>query len=83
MAMCIVLLGPIMGADREYHDGEMMELSSGDSTALAGWGIVRPATEAEAAAASPPQEPVAAKTTKAAADKLAAEKLAADKPPAT
>jgi hypothetical protein len=51
--LAIVLAGPISG-DREYKDGELMEMIQGDFDQLSKWSIVRAATDAEIAAVNPP-----------------------------
>lgn len=65
--LAFVLLGPIV-SDREYKDGEVMEMCDGDYKALSQWGIVRAATEAEAPAPVVAPEPVPAKGKGKAAD---------------
>lgn len=40
MKNCKVLIGPIAGTDRNYDEGEVMELGDKDADQFASWGFV-------------------------------------------
>lgn len=57
MKNCKILIGPIAGTDRNYDEGEVMELEDKDADLFGSWGFVEIVTIVEPKAKTPAKPP--------------------------